>query len=37
MENDFLQNLLTITLDIFGKRNRAFFHKHDILGLLGLR
>ncbi|EMR86092.1 putative major facilitator superfamily transporter protein [Botrytis cinerea BcDW1] len=29
--------LLSVPMYIFGKRNRAFFHKHDILGLLGLR
>ncbi|APA06943.1 hypothetical protein SS1G_04394 [Sclerotinia sclerotiorum 1980 UF-70] len=29
--------LLSIPMYIFGKRNRAFFHKHDVLALLGLR
>lgn len=24
-------------LDVFGKRNRSFFHRHDILRKLGLR
>jgi hypothetical protein len=25
------------TLDIYGKRVRAFYHKHDVLALTGLR
>jgi hypothetical protein len=28
--------LLTIPLYIFGKRNRSFFSRHDILKILGL-
>lgn len=24
-------------IDIYGKRNRSFFHRHDILKMLGLR
>ena len=26
-----------VILDIFGKRVRAFYHKHDVLALTGLR
>lgn len=29
--------LLTLILDVLGKKNRAFFHRHDILKLLRLR
>ncbi|RAL58773.1 hypothetical protein DID88_009187 [Monilinia fructigena] len=29
--------LLSVPMYIFGKRNRAFFHKHDVLAILGLR
>lgn len=28
---------LTFHADIYGKRNRSFFHRHDILKMLGLR
>lgn len=33
-----LSMLLTswMFIDIFGKRNRSFFHRHDILKMLGL-
>ncbi|KAI0904811.1 major facilitator superfamily transporter [Ustulina deusta] len=28
---------LTVPMYIFGKRNRDFFHRHDLLGMFGLR
>lgn len=31
------QASLTFFVDIYGKRNRSFFHRHDILKMLGLR
>lgn len=32
-----LWSSLTDLIDIYGKRNRSFFHRHDILKMLGLR
>lgn len=32
-----LGSMLIVLVDVFGKRNRAFFHKHDVLAILGLR
>lgn len=32
-----LCSLLTFCVDVFGKRNRSFFYRHDILKMLGLR
>lgn len=29
--------VLTLCLDIFGKRNRSFFYRHDLLKMFGLR